>query len=180
METLAATGGNTENDVNQLQDTQMRPGFPPAANLVAGRSATTVQARFARSQPKYYPNLNPGAAVPVDPAEIFSVKSFFEQYRLRRGRNVFVPNMKYIFVRKTNGELLAHQRYRHPALAQGQPVLYAGEMYFDNGRLEWWSNGSGNYRPDAGNADQADLPMDQFYSFEDILRGKHKESKLNR
>jgi hypothetical protein len=135
-----------------------------------------VQAKFTRSQPKHYPNLNPSAAVPVDPEEIFHVNSFFELYRLRRGRNVFVPNMKYIFVRKTDGDLVAHPRFRHPTLAQGQPVLYAGEMYFDNGKLEWWSNGSGNYRPDAGYADQADLPMEQFFTFEDILKGRHKRN----
>jgi hypothetical protein len=134
-----------------------------------------VQAKF-RSQPKHYPNLNPAAAVPIDPAEIFRVTKFFEKYRLRRGRNIFVPNMKYIFVRTTDGELLAHPRFRHPAIAQGQPVLYAGELYFDNGKLEWWSNGSGNYRPDSGYADQADLPLDQFYPFEDILKGKHKRN----
>lgn len=150
----------------------MRPGSPP--KLIKPPAPSLVQAKFTRGQPKFYPNLNPSAAVPVDPNEIFSVSEFFDHYRMRRGRNVYVPNLKYIFIRKTDGEILAHQRYRHPALAQGQPVLYAGEMYFDNGRLEWWSNGSGNYRPDASNADQADLPLDQFYSFEDILRGKHK------
>jgi hypothetical protein len=181
---LAGPGGNPGTDVKpSIKPPFLYPLAAPARRIAAAiqRQAaplpvrTAVQAKFARSQPKYYPNLNPAAAVPVDPDEIFRVDAFFEHYRLHRGRQTYVPNMKYIFVRKTNGAVLAHPRFRHPALAQGEPVLYAGEMYFDNGRLEWWSNGSGNYRPDAGNADQADLPMDLFFPFEDILRGKHKQ-----
>jgi len=158
-----------------------RPGHPaPAVQrqiVAAPLRQVAIQAKFTRSQPKHYPNLNPAAAVPVDTGEIFHVSEFFDHYRLRRGRNIFVPNMKYIFVRTKTGEILAHPRFRHPALAQGEPVLYAGEMYFNNGTLEWWSNGSGNYRPDAGYADQADLPMEQFFSFEDILRGRHKVNR---
>jgi hypothetical protein len=61
-------------------------------------------------------------------------------------------------------ETLLHQRYRHSALAQGKPVLYAGDANFNNGKLEWWSNGSGNYRPDADHAAQSGLPMNQFYA----------------
>lgn len=75
------------------------------------------------------------------------------------------------------GETLLHQRYRHPALAQGKPVLYAGEANFNNGKLEWWSNGSGNYRPDADHAAQSGLPMNQFYPYKDILKGIHKRGK---
>jgi hypothetical protein len=71
------------------------------------------------------------------------------------------------------GQTLMHQRYRHPALSEGKPVLYAGEAYFNNGRLEWWSNGSGNYRPDPDHAAQAGLPMDQFYPYDQILKGVH-------
>jgi|SRR5271165_373729 len=82
-----------------------------------------------------------------------------------------------VFVRTTEGETLLHPRYRHPAIAQGRPVLYAGEAQFDNRKLRWWSNGSGNYSPDPGHATQAGLPMDQFYSYEDILRGVHTRAK---
>jgi len=126
-------------------------------------------------QARVYPNLNPAAAIPVERDQIFRLNSFFDNYRLIRGkeRAQYVPNSRYVFVRTTDGEMLLHTRYRHPALAQGRPVLYAGEAHFDNGKLRWWSNGSGNYRPDPAHAEQAGLPMDQFYSYEAILKGAH-------
>lgn len=67
-----------------------------------------------------------------------------------------------------------HPQFRHPVLAEGKPVLYAGEAYFRNGNLDWWSNGSGNYRPDPDHAVQADLPIDRFYTYDEILRGKQR------
>jgi hypothetical protein len=126
--------------------------------------------------PKLYPNLNPAAAIPVDRDQIFRVSEFFDQFRMTRGkeRGQYVPNSKYIFVRTSSGDLMMHPQFRHPAIASGKPVLYAGEASFNNGRLEWWSNGSGNYRPDIGHAEQAGLPIQSFYSYEDILKGRHK------
>ena len=126
-------------------------------------------------QPRIYPNLNPAAAIPVDRSQIFRLESFFDQYRLHRTNHHghSVPNSRYVFVRLTGGDTLLHPVYRHPALAEGRPVQYAGEAQFDNGRLLWWSNGSGNYRPDADHAEQADLPMDRFYSYEQVLKGLH-------
>jgi hypothetical protein len=128
-------------------------------------------------QPRIYPNLNPAAAIPVDRSQIFRLESFFDQYRLHRFNHHghYVPNSKYIFVRMASGDTLMHPVYRHPALAEGRPVHYAGEAQFDNGRLLWWSNGSGNYRPDAEHAEQADLPMDRFYSYDEVLKGRHLE-----
>jgi hypothetical protein len=141
-----------------------------------------VQARFVSGQPKIYPNLNASAAIPVDRDEIFQLHSFFDNYRITRGRQhgQLVANSKYIFCRMTTGEMLLHPRYRHPAIAAGTPVLYAGEAYFDNGKLAWWSNGSGNYRPDAEHAAQAELPMDRFYTYEDVLKGRNKEPRKAR
>jgi hypothetical protein len=109
--------------------------------------------------PKIYPNLNPAAAIPIDRDQIFRLRSFAENYRMSRGREhgQYVPNSRYVFVTMMNGEMLIHPRYRNPALAEGKPVLSAGEASFNNGRLEWWSNDSGNYRPDAGHASQAQL-----------------------
>lgn len=136
-----------------------------------------MQAKQVFAQPKVYPNLNPSAAIPVEREEVFRLQEFFGSYRLKRGseRGVSVPNSKYIFVRMASGETLLHTRYRHPALAEGRPVYYAGEAHFNNGQLEWWRNGSGNYRPDSDHAAQADLPMDRFYTFEQILKGAHKQ-----
>lgn len=129
---------------------------------------------------KLYPNLHPGAAVPVERSNIFSLDSFANQYRLHRvGTHcVNVPNMKYNFVRTREGQTLLHNRYRHPSLAEGQQVLYAGEVFFNNGNLEWWSNGSGHYQPDADGAEQANLPMDSFYSYQQIIRGEHTRKRV--
>lgn len=127
-------------------------------------------------QPKLYPNLNPAAAIPVDRDQIFHLHAFFDQYRLHRSgqHGHYVPNSRYIFVRMASGETLLHPTYRHPALAEGRAVHYAGEAYFDNGRLRWWSNGSGNYRPDPDHAEQAGLPMDRFYTYDQIMKGAHQ------
>jgi hypothetical protein len=130
-------------------------------------------------QPKIYPNLNPAAAIPVDREQIFSLRSFADNYRMTRGKEHghYVPNSRFVFVTTMNGQTLMHQRYRHPALSEGKPVLYAGEAYFNNGRLEWWSNGSGNYRPDPEHAAQSGLPMKQFYCYDDILKGAHRKTE---
>jgi hypothetical protein len=129
--------------------------------------------------PKIYPNLNPAAAIPVDREQIFRLRSFAENYRMHRGKEhgQYVPNSRFIFVTTMGGETLMHQSYRHPALSEGKPVLYAGEANFNNGKLEWWSNGSGNYRPDPDHAAQSGLPMDQFYPYEDVLRGVQTRGK---
>jgi hypothetical protein len=132
-----------------------------------------------RGIPKIYPNLNPPAAIPVDRDQIFHLHSFSDNYRLMRGKEhgQYVPNARYVFVTMASGELLLHPRFRHPSLAGGKPVLYAGEARFNNGKLDWWSNGSGNYRPDAAHAVQAGLPMECFYTYDDILKGVHSRSE---
>ncbi|MBV9506528.1 MAG: hypothetical protein JO323_16165 [Acidobacteriia bacterium] len=138
-----------------------------------------VQLRLKAGSPKYYVNLNPAAGVPVDRDEIFQLHTFFDHYRITRGKQhgQLAANSKYVFCRITTGALLLHPTYRHPVIAAGRPVLYAGEIYFDHGTLKWWSNGSGNYRPDAGHAAQAELPLDRFYTYQDVLKGRHKEKR---
>jgi hypothetical protein len=128
---------------------------------------------------KYYPNLHPGAVEPVDSGNVFRLNSFANQYRLQKpsSHGVNVPNQQYNFVRTREGEMLLHARYRHPSIAEGKQVLYAGEIFFNNGQLEWWSNGSGHYQPDADDATQANLPMDQFYSYQQVIKGEHKRKK---
>jgi hypothetical protein len=135
-----------------------------------------VQPKVVGGQPKFYPNLNASAATPVDRSEIYRLHSFAESFRLVRGsqHGQLVANSKYIFCRMLTGEMLVHPTYRHPVIAGGKPVLYAGEMFFNNGTLDWWSNGSGNYRPDPEHADQAGLPMGHFYTYQDVLKGRHK------
>jgi hypothetical protein len=149
-----------------------RTGWPPVYRPVGiAPRAALVQ---PKAQLKFYPNLNASAAVPVDRKEIFHLHQFYDQYRISRPQShgQLVANSKYIFVRMTTGEMLLHHTYRHPVLAAGKPVLYAGEMHFNNGKLDWWSNGSGNYRPDAEHAEQAELPMDRFFTYQDVLKGR--------
>lgn len=128
---------------------------------------------------KLYPNLHPGAIEPVDSNNIFRLRNFAGQYRLHRqhSHGVNVPNQQYNFVRTREGEMLLHNRYRHPSIAEGKQVLYAGEVFFNNGQLQWWSNGSGHYQPFAEDAEQASLPLDQFYSYQQIIKGEHKRKK---
>jgi len=157
----------------------IQPKFAPVPRF--GQAQPIVlQAKAASGQSKFFPNLNPAAAaLKVDPAEFMYLEGSFDQsyYRMKRGHDhgALVPNSKFIFVRTMEGEVVMHQRYRHPVLAQGKPVLYAGEAYFNNGKLDWWSNGSGNYRPDADHAEQAHLPMERFFSYEQVLKGTHKQ-----
>ena len=160
---------------------QMKPVFAPAVIIHHNpRPYTVVQPKTAQGQPRFYPNLNPAAAaLKVDPVEFMHLEGSFDQnfYRMRRGgdHGVLVPNTKYVFVRTMDGDTVMHPRYRHPVLAQGKPVLYAGEAYFNNGKLDWWSNGSGNYRPDADHAEQARLPMERFFTYEQVLKGEAKK-----
>ena len=158
---------------------QLKPVFAPAVIIRhTPKPFTVVQPRMVGGQPKFYPNLNPAAALKVDPAEFMHLEGSFDQsyYRMRRGSDhgALVPNTKFIFVRTMDGDTVMHQRYRHPVLAQGKPVMYAGEAYFNNGKLDWWSNGSGNYRPDADHAEQASLPMERFFTYEQVLKGQNK------
>ena len=156
----------------------IQPKFAPLPSTL--RINAVLQPKAASGQPKFYPNLNPAAAaLKADPAEFMHLQSTFDQsyYHIRRGSDhgLLVPNTKYIFVRTMDGEVIMHQRYRHPVLAQGRPVMYAGEAYFNNGKLDWWSNGSGNYRPDADHSEQAQLPMERFFSYEQVLKGLHRQ-----
>lgn len=171
-----------------LQSKTARPE-PQKRNLVhknaavtqKGKEPSVVQPFASRivQATKYYPNLHPGAVEPVDRGNVFRLNSFANQYRLHRvnSHSVNVPNQQYNFVRTREGEMLLHARYRHPSIAQGQQVLYAGEIFFNNGQLEWWSNGSGHYQPFAEDAVQANLPLDQFYSYQQIIKGEHKRKE---
>lgn len=156
----------------------IQPKFAPIPQI--SQAPPVIQFKAAHGKPKFYPNLNPAAAaLKVDPAEFMRLQGSFDEsyYRMRKGgdHGLLVPNSKFIFVRTMEGEVVMHQRYRHPVLAQGKPVLYAGEAYFNNGKLDWWSNGSGNYRPDADHAEQARLPMERFFTYEQVLKGSHRQ-----
>jgi hypothetical protein len=165
----------------------------PASKLfpIANSQAKTVNLKQSTLQRtasrvvqavKYFPNLHPGAVEPVNSSSIFRLNHFAGQYRLHQvnAHGVNVPNQQYNFVRTREGEMLLHNRYRHPSIAEGKQVLYAGEVFFNNGQLEWWSNGSGHYQPGADDAEQASLPMDRFYSYQQVIKGEHARKKSKR
>lgn len=151
----------------------------PGAAAKPNQSAVQMNRSRVAQAVKYYPNLHPGAIEPVNQSNIFRLNSFADQYRLHQVNNhgVNVPNQQYNFVRTREGQMLLHNRYRHPSIAEGKQVLYAGEISFNNGKLSWWSNGSGHYQPSADDAQQANLPMDQFYSYQQIIKGEHTRKK---
>jgi hypothetical protein len=154
---------------------------PSRPVITPPRGAGVVQRRGAGGAQgtRFYPNLHPGAVERVEPGSLFRLENFTDQYRLRKvgAHGAYVPNQQYNFVRTSAGEMLLHNRYRHPSIAEGRQVLYAGEVFFNNGRLEWWSNGSGHYQPDADDARQAALPLDDFYTYQQVIKGEHKRRK---
>jgi hypothetical protein len=170
----------------KVKNTSAQSARVVASPARAERTNATLQLRQAQpfasrvvQAMKIYPNLHPGAVEPVDPGNVFRLNSFANQYRLHRvnSHSVNVPNQQYNFVRTREGEMLMHPRYRHPSIAEGKQVLYAGEIFFNNGQLEWWSNGSGHYQPYAEDAGQANLPMDHFYSYQQVIKGEHKRKR---
>ena len=122
---------------------------------------------------RLFPNRNPAANIKVNRDEIATLQPFFGQYRLTKphSHGQTLPNARFVFITSAAGEIRMHPRYRHPVLAEGQPVRYAGEAQFRHGQLEWWSNASGNYRPDPQHAVQAGLPMQNFFTHEQVRSG---------
>src|SRR5687767_4948728 len=151
---------------------------PVGPNVRTARPAPQFKSTVLQAT-RYFPNLHPGAVESINPGNVFRLNSFADQYRLHKqgSHSVNVPNQQYNFVRTREGEMLLHNRYRHPSIAEGKHVLYAGEVFFNNGRLEWWSNGSGHYQPSADDADQGGLPMDRLYSYQQIIKGEHTRKK---
>jgi hypothetical protein len=143
---------------------------PPSAPT----RARSVQRQTAPPRlAKVFPNLNPRNYGEVNREEIATLDRFFDQYRISRpgARGQTLPNARYVFITDTRGTIRMHPRYRHPVLAEGRSVAYAGEAAFRHGELEWWSNASGHYQPDPGHAVQAGLPLENFYTHEQVRAG---------
>jgi hypothetical protein len=86
------------------------------------------------------------------------------------------PNGTYNFVRVQGGtrndaHTYVSSRSGHAGLAGGKPVLYAGTVRFDSGRIDWWSNYSGTYQPIAAFRQQAQLPDDNFVPWQKLQMG---------
>lgn len=86
------------------------------------------------------------------------------------------PNGTYNFVRiqgdtRNDQRTFVSARSGHAGLAAGRPVLYAGTIRFDGGKLDWWSNYSGTYQPMAAFRQQAQLPDDRFVPWQQLQMG---------
>lgn len=86
------------------------------------------------------------------------------------------PNGTYNFVRvqgntRNDQRTYVSARSGHAGLAAGRPVLYAGTVRFDGGKLDWWSNYSGTYQPMAAFRQQAQLPDDRFIPWQKLQMG---------
>lgn len=94
-----------------------------------------------------------------------------------RERNLRVmPDGTYNFVRvqgetRNGAKTFVSANSGHAGLAAGRPVLYAGTVRFDSGRLDWWSNYSGTYQPIAAFRQQAQLPNDHFIPWQKLQMG---------
>lgn len=137
--------------------------------------AISLPAPARRLQPRVYPNLRPLALPPLREQDIYTLHAGHGSqgsFALRGagGRGLYVPNARYLFVRTLDGQTLLHPRLRHAVLSRGDPVMYAGEAYFESGALRWWSNSSGHFRPDPEHAPQAGLPLALFRTWDDVVR----------
>lgn len=100
------------------------------------------------------------------------------RFQLRRHSNHVLtqPSGVYNFVRvqgatRNQAATMLSARAPHASLAGGRPVLYAGTAAFDGGRLQWWSNYSGTYQPQAEFHHQAALPDDKFVPWQRLQLG---------
>lgn len=99
-------------------------------------------------------------------------------FQLRRHDNQVLsrPDGVYNFVRvqgmtRNQSATVMSARAPHASLADGRPVLYAGTAAFDGGKLQWWSNYSGTYQPQAEFHRQAALPDDKFVPWQRLQLG---------
>lgn len=98
-------------------------------------------------------------------------------FQLRHHNQVLSrPSGVYNFVRvqgatRNQTATMLSARAPHASLAAGQPVLYAGTAAFDGGKLQWWSNYSGTYQPQAEFHRQAALPDDKFVPWQRLQLG---------
>jgi hypothetical protein len=81
---------------------------------------------------------------------------------------------RFVFTTLESGEMrvlrASHPTGGHGSLASDAAVRYAGEVRFDNGRVKWWDNASGHYRPTPERAWQSGLPEDRFRTWQESFR----------
>jgi len=148
---------------------------PPTAfhPTPAATAATTAQPMRAFSAVPH-PALAAREAPPGD--ELLSLPGGGFQVRLHERQVLARPSGTYNFVRvqgltRNQTSTVLSPRAPHAALAAGRPVLYAGTAAFQDGHLDWWSNYSGTYQPQAEFNRQAGLPADKFVPWQKLQMG---------
>ncbi len=141
------------------------PGRPPETRA----GAVQRQATFTPLRPGRPDRAPPGDELIRVQGETFLLKT------AARGLHV-KPDGLYNFVRTagdrpSDKRTVLSPRSSHAGLADGRPVLYAGTIRFDSGRLDWWSNYSGTYQPMAAFRQQAGLPDDRFVPWQRLQMG---------
>jgi hypothetical protein len=88
-----------------------------------------------------------------------------KEKRIEPGSHAFVVMEGEPFIRVSIMAAAFGAAAGHPQLGKEEPVLYAGEVEFDEaGGLTRWSNMSGTYRCHDAMSYQANLPLDKFYA----------------
>jgi len=149
-----------------------RPPAPPPPCWSGRPPQSGAVQRLATFTPLRAGSLNrtpPGDELVHVQGETFVLKT------AARGLHV-KPDGLYNFVRTVGARpgdkhTLLSPRSSHAGLAGGQPVLYAGTIRFDSGRLDWWSNYSGTYQPVAAFRQQAGLPDERFVPWQRLQMG---------
>ncbi len=148
-------------------------GRPPGGGQSVGGGARVgavqCHATFAPLRVGRADRAPPGDELVRVQGETFLVKT------AARGLQV-KPDGLYNFVRTvgdrpSDKRTFLSARSGHASLANGHPVLYAGTVRFDGGRLDWWSNYSGTYQPMAAFRQQAELPEDRFVPWQRLQMG---------
>lgn len=93
------------------------------------------------------------------------------KWKVIKGDSIWSATGLYSFVRLGGRFYVCKANLRtdgigHIELSRGKPVDYAGEIRFagrkKRGRLRYWNNDSGHYKPPANDAHEANLPLDLF------------------
>lgn len=144
---------------------------PPIAwrSAPAGTAAQPMRAFAAHQRPQSVREAQAGDELVGGGNGLFQLRRHDNQVLTR-------PSGVYNFVRvqgatRNQTATMLSARAPHASLAGGRPVLYAGTAAFDSGQLQWWSNYSGTYQPQAEFHRQAALPDEKFVPWQRLQMG---------
>lgn len=151
----------------------------PSANSQASANAPASRAvaQPMRAFTPHQNNVSANTRRPSTPGdELVAMSGGGFQLRGHERQVLSAPSGTYNFVRvqgltRNQTATVLSAKAPHAALADGRPVLYAGTAAFESGKLQWWSNYSGTYQPQAELNRQAGLPSDKFVPWQKLQLG---------